>query len=603
MPISVPAYLKRDRSFLWHFLHKHGLSITVASVAAILLGAVAATLAVLIGPSVQVLIKGDLQSPVDLDQLLGSNLAALAAPLLGQLQITGAQLLAYLPPLLLILGGLKFILLSTQVYLWERLSEAMARDIRSDIMAKFLAVDAKKRKRTAYQEMEASVASIVATDVKFLREYVVRFFGGLPRELIQVAFLSAALISLSPELFLLFLVAITPTLLIISRFGKKLQRRATAALDDFSLLSEWLQQRLLGMETIKHYHTEELERAKMQAFNSDLQKAFYRAARIKARTGPLLEFVGVTALAIVLVISFAKIQAQQLSGSIMMSFFTALAVLAQSGNTLGRYFNSSREGRAALSRIRSLLSFFHSRAEDNASTTVIKSPSDIAVVLRKVSVKYEKSANYALDKLSYTFFKGKIYGIEGPSGSGKSTLLRSILGCVAIEQGQLELAQEIKERGIGYVPQEPKLISGSLAYNVSYPAKEWKDADIDTALKKVKLFEAISKLPKTINTELDNHNPVLSGGQIQRLHLARLFYHDYPLILIDEGTSALDSANEKLLCRQLRDLAKETNTIILVSHRQQPLSYADTVVSLASISPTKAYARGRIDLERIGAPL
>ena len=112
-----------------------------------------------------------------------------------------------------------------------------------------------------------------------------------------------------------------------------------------------MQQRLLGVETIKHYRTEAIEVRKMHELTDNLYQRFLKAARVKARTSPLIEALSVASMVVVLVIALRDISTGTLTGSVLLSFFATLGLLSQAAGRLGRYLNSNREGAAAADRL------------------------------------------------------------------------------------------------------------------------------------------------------------------------------------------------------------------------------------------------------------
>ena len=111
---------------------------------------------------------------------------------------------------------------------------------------------------------ERSISSSISTDIRYVKEFLVRFLGGIPREFLQFLFLTLTLFLLSSTLFSVFLFGVFPAMFLVRKLGMKLKKRVSNALENYSILTEWLQQRLLGIETIKHYSTEAFESNNMK---------------------------------------------------------------------------------------------------------------------------------------------------------------------------------------------------------------------------------------------------------------------------------------------------------------------------------------------------
>lgn len=183
--------------------------------------------------------------------------------------------------------------------------------------------------------------------------------------------------------------------------------------------------------------------------------------------------------------------------------------------------------------------------------------------------------------------KGTLLGIQGKSGSGKSTVLKLLMRFWDVQQGTVQISgHNVKDIATSslrdnqsYCTQETYLFSGTIAENISLGKPDATQKQIEDAAKKAALHDFILTLPDGYNTIIGEKNNGLSGGQQQRLGLARLFLHDAPLLLLDEPTSNLDSLNESIILKSLRE-NRENKTIVLVSHRLSTLRIADKIFEM-----------------------
>lgn len=194
-----------------------------------------------------------------------------------------------------------------------------------------------------------------------------------------------------------------------------------------------------------------------------------------------------------------------------------------------------------------------------------------------------------LDDVSLFIKGGQITGIHGASGSGKSTLLKLIMRFWSAERGEILVGgrnvEEIPTSRLrkleSYMTQETHLFHDSIANNIALAKPEATRDEIAAAAKKASIHDQIMRLPKGYDTEVGELGDTLSGGERQRIGLARAFLHDAPLLLLDEPTSNLDSLNEGIIIRSLKEAAAE-KTVILVSHRKSTMNAADTVYEMKS---------------------
>ena len=192
-----------------------------------------------------------------------------------------------------------------------------------------------------------------------------------------------------------------------------------------------------------------------------------------------------------------------------------------------------------------------------------------------------------LDNYSLKLQPGKITGIHGASGSGKSTLLKLLMRFWDVQDGSVSVdgtdVRKIPTKHLrdmeSYVTQETQLFHDSIANNIAIAKPGASREEIMEAAKKASIHDFIMTLPKGYDTEVGELGDTLSGGEKQRIGIARAFLHECPLILLDEPTSNLDSLNEGIILKSLKESAKK-KTVVLVSHRVSTMNVADVVYEM-----------------------
>ena len=192
-----------------------------------------------------------------------------------------------------------------------------------------------------------------------------------------------------------------------------------------------------------------------------------------------------------------------------------------------------------------------------------------------------------LDNYSLKMQTGKITGIHGASGSGKSTLLKLLMRFWDVQDGSVSVdgtdVRKIPIRYLrdmeSYVTQETHLFHDSIANNIAIAKPGASREEIMEAAKKASIHDFIMTLPKGYDTEVGELGDTLSGGEKQRIGIARAFLHECPLILLDEPTSNLDSLNEGIILKSLKESARK-KTVVLVSHRVSTMNVADVVYEM-----------------------
>lgn len=213
-------------------------------------------------------------------------------------------------------------------------------------------------------------------------------------------------------------------------------------------------------------------------------------------------------------------------------------------------------------------------------------PFEREIRLESVTFAYPQSARAAIEDFSLVIPKGQSMGLVGPSGAGKSTLSEIILGLLAPDNGRLviddtDAGDNIKgwQARIGYVPQQTYIMDDTMRRNVAFGLD---DAMIDeerllTAIGMSHLDAVVAQLPQGLNTVVGENGVRISGGQRQRLGIARALYHDPDVIVFDEATSALDNETEREISSAINDLSGK-KTLIIIAHRLSTVRRCDRIV-------------------------
>jgi ABC-type multidrug transport system fused ATPase/permease subunit len=208
-----------------------------------------------------------------------------------------------------------------------------------------------------------------------------------------------------------------------------------------------------------------------------------------------------------------------------------------------------------------------------------------SVELRNVEFTYPDADSPVVSKINISAEPGGFIAFVGDSGAGKTTIADLILGLNIPQKGQVLIEGrnplEIREKHpglISYVPQKPGMVSGSIAQNVALGIDDRKldEERVWECLRLAALEDIVRALPDGIHSSLGKQSDALSGGQIQRLGLARALYSRPRLIILDEATSALDAGSEAAVSRNIRDLG-DTVTLVVIAHRLSTIQHADCV--------------------------
>ena len=204
--------------------------------------------------------------------------------------------------------------------------------------------------------------------------------------------------------------------------------------------------------------------------------------------------------------------------------------------------------------------------------------------MNHLSYSYE-TGRQALDDVSLTIKRGERIALVGPSGSGKTTLTHLILGFIQADDDAIKLDDlsfnhlniEDWRQQLAWMPQTPHLFHGTIRDNISLGNNNTSDQDIQKAASLASADVFISALANGYETQIGDKGQGLSGGQIQRLALARAFLKDAPLVILDEATANLDSESEALIQQSINTLAKD-RTLLIVAHRLNTVINANRIL-------------------------
>jgi len=268
-----------------------------------------------------------------------------------------------------------------------------------------------------------------------------------------------------------------------------------------------------------------------------------------------------------------------------MAFLTLLNILIGAGASMPRLINIFYQGTAAAERI---FEIFNLPTEESGSCKSESENGDRAIEFSKVTYGYSGKTK-VLDNISFILPKGKVTTLVGDSGSGKSTIAKLLCGFYQPVEGKIMFLgkqqsdwnlEQYREQ-ISFVPQNMYLFPGTILQNISYGNPNSTIDDIINAAKLANIHDFIVKLPEAYNTVIGENGTNLSGGEKQRIAIARALLKKTQVLIFDEPTSALDFESEIQICKTIKNISK--NCIVLViSHRPTLISIADLVLVLDS---------------------
>lgn len=434
-----------------------------------------------------------------------------------------------------------------------------------------------------YKKMETgSLIGHINRDVGLVVDMVTTFFISGIGTICSLASVGAVVFWLNWKVgvliflvFLLFSPLVQITRAVVGRYAKRL-----FALH--SRLLSLLQQSLYALKYLKAMGFEQRESLRINRILEEHRQLNLKVAVVHQTLGPVMEFCYLLLICggIWMGMMFFREEIKvSLIVPLVYALFRILKPVRQLINSLIRLEENLQAARRVFGTLTA-----EEKKEERKKGIPIRKPI-ISVKLSKVSYGYDNNWDL-LTGVNVELRRGEMAALMGESGVGKSTLCELIMGLYPDYQGKILInGQELRQlnpksyrRLLGYVPQESLIIRGTIRENLLYGSKdEIKEAELITALRRAHAWEFVKQLEGGLDAELGERGINLSGGECQRLCLARALFRNPQVLILDEATSSLDLENEAKILQALQELKGEM-VILLVSHRFSILKFADRAV-------------------------
>ena len=457
---------------------------------------------------------------------------------------------------------------------------ALRQDLAGHLMKLSLGFHGRRRFGDLLSRISADVGQTLTVINLFLRELV-------QEPLMAITAMGWAFF-VAPEATLVVLLG-TPLLVIpVGLILKKVKKRSTKSLTKLGASMQVLTQMLQGIRTVKAYRAEDRELARFKQANDQYVHEAVRLAKVTAISSAwtiLYTHAGL-GMIVVLVGWLAVSGGVQRDPGEMLTFFMLISRSYASIKRTTRALGQVAQAEGAADRLRDLFDEPIDIIEEAGAQTVDGLGGGL--VLRDLTFTYPGSDKPALKNFNLTIPAGETLALVGPSGCGKSTLVDLVARFLDPDEGSIEVGDGLDLRKISLdswtkqyamVTQVPFLFHTTVGANIRYGREDAPQAEVDAAADAAGIADFVRELPEGFDTNVEDAGARLSGGQCQRITIARAFLRGAPLLLLDEATSALDSESERLVQQALNRLMMN-HTVLVVAHRLSTVRRADRIAVL-----------------------
>lgn len=433
----------------------------------------------------------------------------------------------------------------------------------------------------AYQQ-KARTSEVVQLAVEGVDQLEVYFGSYLPQlcySLLAPLTLFAVLsfVSLPCAVILFLCVPLIPiTIVAVQRFAKKLLGKYWG---EYTSLGDSFLENLQGLTTLKIYQADACRHQMMNEQSERFRKITMKVLSMQLNSIIVMDLIAYGGAALGIILAVWQFQAGKLSlfGALLVILLAAEFFLPM--RLLGSYFHIAMNGMAAADKLFALLDL------PDAQTGSRAFPNDCTMVCKDLHFGYEADREI-LKGIDFSVRPGDFAALVGESGCGKSTLAAILMGRIRGFRGELtiggisilDIGEEALAANITYVGHQSYLFRGTIRDTLKMGNAEATDADFWRVLERVKLADFLRE-QQGLDTQLEENGVNFSGGQRQRLAVARALLHDTPIYIFDEATSNIDIESENAIMEQIKELARN-KTVILISHRLANVAGANGIYVL-----------------------
>ncbi len=458
------------------------------------------------------------------------------------------------------------------LYFLTPLRNNVIRDIRMRLYTKTLKLPLKFIKKFKKGDLVARMTSDL-TEIEWSIMGVLELFIKDP---IHIIVFVISLIYISPQLTLISLVFLPVTAFIITKLGKSLRRKSLLSQNKIGALMSSIEESISNVQIIKGFNAYQTISNTFREKNEALKHINNNVLWRKDLASPMSEMLSTLVLVFIIWIGGRIVLETNLAADSFIGFLVIFSQILPPAKSLTTAFYSMQKGSASAERVLKILNY---KIDLSKNMDFVKNLNQ-GIVFHNVSFKY--NSNMTVKKINLTIKKGQKIAVVGESGSGKSTLLGLLLKFHKPSSGDITIdGNNITSTNIkslfSVVTQDVMLFNDTILNNLKIAKPNAEMPEIEAVAKKASIHRLINNLNKQYNTILGPQGNSFSGGERQRIAIARALLSEAPILIFDEPTSSLDSESDKNIQKTFNNLNSD-KTLIMITHKLNGIKHYDKII-------------------------
>ena len=508
-----------------------------------------------------------------------ASVAYLLDPAIKQLFIIQKQSLIFIIPGLIILA---FAIKGGSLYLAKVIMIGVSEDVRKDIQTDMFASLINADTQVVDNKHSGKFITNLTNDVGMITNLVSTAILNLFKDSLTLIALLSVMVYQNWKLSLIAIIMIPLASIAARTLGKRIGKETTQQMNTAGILTSYLIEVFKNHKLIKIFQKETYEKNRADKLINNFKETSRKISIIHVRASPIMEFLTGIMIACLIFISAKLIAKNELEVSNFFSFLAAMMLAYQPVRSLATLNIAVQQGISGARRVLPVIDDKPEISEKKDSKQLIIEKGQVSFV--NVNFKYNTNENQILNSINLNIPGEKMTALVGHSGAGKSTVLNLIPRFYNVNSGDIKIdGQSIYEasinslrKNISLVSQDTTLFDDTIKNNISYANLDASQKEIEEAARYSFADEFIKNLPKQYDTLVGENGIRLSGGEKQRLSIARAILKKSPIILLDEATSSLDAETESKIQEAINFLTKGRTTIV-IAHRLSTILNSDKI--------------------------